>query len=186
MKSKSIDGINSSCNCKISCLKLSEIFVEFFNNREIISIGSGDGSFEYYFNEHIRKISDNNCNKMFITCVESDIYLYNSDIKLYPLFKDVDELILCRPHIINNCQLVIILPDINYLKTIFALRPNKIIILYEVNESIGIDFINEFVNKSDYTNNSLKYESKELIGKGSNSLLTGIDYFIVKSFIRIT
>ena len=50
---KTIDGINSLWNRKISFKELTEVFVNFFDNKEIFSIGSGSGHFEYYFNEYI-------------------------------------------------------------------------------------------------------------------------------------
>ena len=203
---KTIDEINSPWNRSISFKELTYVFTNFFDNKEIISIGSGGGHFEYYFNENIRKMNNKYCN-MFMTCVDPDPKSYCKEIKLFPLYENIQELIKLRSDkIIENCQIVIIWPSSKYttydIEAILTLKPKKIMILYEENGISGGEKLHKFINECKYLKENskqqdyiegeiykydIKYKVNTIIEKKfmTRMIMNNIDYYILKSFERI-
>ena len=193
---KTIDGINSLWNRKISFKELTEVFVNFFDNKEIFSIGSGSGHFEYYFNEYISKITDDKFCKMSMTCVDPDPESYSKgEIKLYPLYKNIQELLKSRSEIVENCQIVIIWPsptDTTYdIEAILYLKPKKIMILYEENGSSGGEDLHEFINdcedNEEKYNFDIKYKANTFIKKTFISKMFNydVDYYVLKGLTKM-
>lgn len=198
---KTIDGLDSSWNRLISFEELNNIFVNFFdNNEQIFSIGSGGGHLEHSFNNYVSRINKIMC----MIGIDPNPKSYSKEVKLAPLYENIQQLISLKPEVIENCQIAIIWSspgNSNYdIDAILTLKPKKIIILYEETGAAGGEKLHKFINKCEYLkencnennfderyNYDIKYKVNTLIERKFTSKISkyDVDYYILKSFERI-
>ena len=182
-----ITSINdySNWNCKISFRELSKYVNEHFDNKSpIISVGSGSGKFEYYYNRKFIPSSKDD-----IICIDPEPLSYNRCKKIYckPTHNNVHDLIKDRPYLVGNCQLLIIwsYPDNNYdMTAITSLKPNKMVILHDDSGSAGSSDFHDYIG--DNCNEEYTYDEENQIFYTHKmfEFLNDMNYYIVRKYTR--
>lgn len=125
-KSQSQLFVTSKFVNKIGKETIKSIVKEHFcSDTQIISVGSGNGAFESFYNQNI-------------ICVDPHPtkYLRNNQIYTKPLYSYVEELVREKPELIGNSNLMLISPppgdEITYdIEAIRLLKPKCILIVGE-------------------------------------------------------